>query len=153
GGAPAHGGLAAARRRGDRARGRTFIDADPPDQHTALIVAPSSPSRVPPRADASGARRAGITRKIITRVALLGIAGVSLYLLAPSLLAVFSSWPKLRNLDPLWLVLAVLFECMSYVALWSLQRIALRTRSWFAVGTSQLASSAAGSIVPGGAAT
>ena len=34
----------------------------------------------------------------------------------------------------------------------SLQRIALRTRSWFAVGTSQLAAGAAGSIMPGGGA-
>lgn len=96
--------------------------------------------------------RRAATRTIVTRAILLVVAGISLYLLAPSLLAVFSSWPKLRNINPLWLGLAVLFECMSYVALWSLQRIAFRTGSWFAVGTSQLASSAAGSIVPGGAA-
>jgi uncharacterized protein (TIRG00374 family) len=94
-----------------------------------------------------------VTRKLVTRVALLAVTGVSLYLLAPSLLAVFSSWPKLRNVSPLWLALAVVFECLSYVALWSLQRIAFRTRSWFAIGTSQLASSAVGSIVPGGGAT
>jgi uncharacterized protein (TIRG00374 family) len=94
-----------------------------------------------------------VARKIITRVALLVVVGVSLYLLGPSLLAVFSAWPKLRHVSPLWLSLAVLCECMSYVALWSLQRVAFRTRGWFAVGTSQLASSAAGSIIPGGAAT
>lgn len=94
-----------------------------------------------------------MTRKVVTRLVLLVVTAVSLYLLAPSLLVVFSSWPKLRNVSPLWLVLALVFECMSYVALWSLQRIAFRTRSWFAVGTSQLASSAVGSIVPGGAAT
>ena len=93
-----------------------------------------------------------MTRKIATRVALLVVSAVSLYLLAPSLLAVFSSWPKLRGLSPLWLVMALVFECLSYLALWSLQRIAFRTSSWFAVGTSQLASSAAGSIIPGGAA-
>jgi uncharacterized protein (TIRG00374 family) len=94
----------------------------------------------------------GLTRRIVPRLALLVVAGVSLYLLAPSLLAVFSSWPKLRHVSPFWLSLALLCECLSYVALWSLQRIAFRTRSWFAVGTSQLASSAAGSIIPGGAA-
>ncbi|HVU77937.1 MAG TPA: YbhN family protein [Gaiellaceae bacterium] len=94
-----------------------------------------------------------LTRKIALRVAMLAVTAVSLYLLAPSLLVVFASWPKLRRVAPLWLGAAVLFECLSYVALWSLQRIALRTQSWFAVGTSQLASGAIGSIVPGGAAT
>lgn len=93
-----------------------------------------------------------MARTIATRVVLLAVASVSFYLLAPSLLAVFSSWPKLRDLSPLWLGVALMFECLSYVALWSLQRIAFRTSSWFAVGTSQLASSAAGSIIPGGAA-
>lgn len=99
------------------------------------------------------ASRRRMTRKVVIRLVLLVVTAVSLYLLAPSLLVVFSSWPKLRGVSPLWLLLALLFECMSYVALWSLQRIAFRTRSWFAVGTSQLASSAIGSIIPGGAAT
>jgi uncharacterized protein (TIRG00374 family) len=93
-----------------------------------------------------------MTRRIVTRSLLLLVTCVSLYLLAPQLLQVFSSWPKLRGSNPWWLALAVCFEAMSYVALWSLQRIALRTRSWFAVGTSQLAAAAAGSVVPGGGA-
>jgi uncharacterized protein (TIRG00374 family) len=91
-------------------------------------------------------------RKIVVRVALLAVAGVSIYLLLPSLLEIFSSWPQLRNAKPAWFALAVGFEAASYVALWTLQRIALRTRSWFAVGTSQLAGAAAGSIIPGGGA-
>jgi hypothetical protein len=86
------------------------------------------------------------------RIVLLALAGVSLYLLAPSLLEIFSSWPQLREARPGWLALAVLFEGMSYLSLWTLQRISLRTRSWFAVGTSQLAAAAAGSVVPGGGA-
>ena len=86
------------------------------------------------------------------RVVVLLVTGVSLYLLAPSLLEVFSSWPKLRSVNPIWIVPAVVFEATSYVSLWTLQRIALRTRSWFAVGTSQLAAGAAGSVVPGGGA-
>jgi uncharacterized membrane protein YbhN (UPF0104 family) len=93
-----------------------------------------------------------IKRRIVIRVSLLLLAGVSLYLLAPSLLEVFSSWPELRGLDPLWLGLAVLFEAMSSISLWTLQRIGLRTRSWFAVGTSQLAGGTAARILPGGAA-
>jgi uncharacterized membrane protein YbhN (UPF0104 family) len=94
----------------------------------------------------------GTRRKIVMRVGLLAVAGISIYLLAPSLLEIFSSWPKLRTAKPGWFALAVGFEAASYLALWTLQRIALRTRSWFAVGTSQLAAGAAGSVVPGGGA-
>ena len=91
-------------------------------------------------------------RSIVTRVILLLVAAGSLYLLLPKLLDVFSSWPQLRGIDPLWFALAIFFEVFSFVALWSLQRIAIGTRSWFDVGTSQLAANAAGSIVPGGGA-
>jgi uncharacterized membrane protein YbhN (UPF0104 family) len=92
-------------------------------------------------------------RRIIVRAVLLLVTAVSIYLLAPSLLQVFSSWPKLRDVDPWWFAVAVAFEALSYVSLWTLQRIGLRTRSWFAVGTSQLAAGAAGSVIPGGGAT
>jgi putative heme transporter len=91
-------------------------------------------------------------RKVLMRVALLCITAISLYLLAPSLLQVFSSWTQLRSLNPYWIVPAVLFEAASFVSLWALQRVALRTRSWFAVATSQLSANAAGSIIPGGGA-
>jgi uncharacterized protein (TIRG00374 family) len=94
-----------------------------------------------------------VKRLIVTRGLMLLVTGVSLYLLAPSLLQTFSSWPELRGVDPVWFGLAIVFEAASFVAVWTLQRIAFRTPSWFAVGTSQLASSAAGRIVPGGGAT
>jgi uncharacterized membrane protein YbhN (UPF0104 family) len=87
------------------------------------------------------------------RVVALLLTGVSLYLLLPKLVDVFSSWPELRKLHPLWIVAGVGFEAVSYMAIWTLQRIGLRTRSWFAIGTSQLASSAAGMVIPGGGAT
>jgi uncharacterized membrane protein YbhN (UPF0104 family) len=98
------------------------------------------------------AQRASLKRRIAIRVVLLLLAGISLYLLAPSLLEIFSSWPELRELDPLWLGLAVFFEGVSSLAFWTLQRIAFRTQSWFAVGTSQLAGAAAARILPGGPA-
>jgi hypothetical protein len=88
----------------------------------------------------------------VFRAVLLLAAGVSLYLLAPGLIAVFSSWPELKTLQPAWFAAAVGFEALSYVALWELQRIALRTSSWFAVGTAQLAGAAMGSLIPGGGA-
>lgn len=91
-------------------------------------------------------------RKILTRVLLLCITAISLYLLAPSLLQVFSSWTQLRSLSPYWIVPAVVVEAASFASLWALQRVALRTKNWFAVGTSQLSANAAGSIIPGGGA-
>jgi uncharacterized protein (TIRG00374 family) len=91
-------------------------------------------------------------RQIVIRGVLLLVAGASLYLLLPKLLDVFSSWPQLRGINPLWLALAVGFEALSYISLWTLQRITIGTRSWLAVGTSQLTANAAGSIVPGGGA-
>lgn len=87
------------------------------------------------------------------RIVALLLGGVSLYLLAPKLISVFASWPQLKTLKPGDLLLALPFESVSYVSLWSMQRIALHTTSWFTVGTTQLASGAVGSIVPGGAAT
>ena len=88
-----------------------------------------------------------------SRAVLLLVTGVSLYLLAPGLIALFSSWHELATLKPAWLAAALVFMAMSFVSLWEVQRIALRTPSWFAVGTSQLLGNAMGSIIPGGAAT
>jgi uncharacterized protein (TIRG00374 family) len=106
----------------------------------------------PAEAIAESASPSQRRRRILIRIGALAVTGVSLYLLAPALLDTFSSWPKLRDANPWWFLLALGFEVLSRVALWTLQRIALRTRSWFAVATSQLAAGAAGSVVPGGGA-
>jgi len=81
------------------------------------------------------------------------VSGVSFYLLLPSLVAVFSSWRSLSRLNWYWAAVALGCECASFVSLWNLDRIALRTRDWFAVSTSQLAGNAVGRVVPGGGAT
>ena len=91
--------------------------------------------------------------RVIFRVLLLLATAVSLYFLFPSLVDLFTQWHSLAHLHWQWLLLAVVFEATSVTALWEAQRIALRTPSWFAVGTSQLAGNAAGNIIPGGAAT
>src|SRR3954451_9564766 len=91
--------------------------------------------------------------RVIFRVLLLLATAVSLYFLFPSLVDLFTQWHSLADLQPWWLLLAVVFEAASVTALWEVQRIALRTASWFAVGTSQLAGNAAGNVIPGGAAT
>jgi uncharacterized protein (TIRG00374 family) len=77
---------------------------------------------------------------------------VSLYLLWPSLAEVFNQWRSLTQLRPEWIAVALGVETLSFVAVWELQRIALQTRSWFAVVTSQLAGNAFGRIIPGGVA-
>jgi uncharacterized protein (TIRG00374 family) len=91
--------------------------------------------------------------RIGRRAALLLVTGVSLYILFPSLVSVFSSWRTLSQLDWFWVQLVAIAEGLSFVAGWRLQRIALQRRGWFAVGASQLASNAFGRIVPGGGAT
>jgi hypothetical protein len=80
------------------------------------------------------------------------VAFASLYLLWPSLTQVFTSWRSLFELHPGWVAAAVLLEAGSFVATWELQRVALQTRSWYAVATSQLAGNALGRVIPGGMA-
>jgi uncharacterized protein (TIRG00374 family) len=89
---------------------------------------------------------------LVRRAVLLGITVVSLYLLAPTLLQVFGSFPRLADLSPLWFPAMVLLQAGSYACMWAVQRLALRTRLWRPVITSQLASNAFGRVVPGGVA-
>ena len=92
-------------------------------------------------------------KKLTRRGLLLAVTGVSLYLLLPSLLAVFSSAHSLTQDSLPWAVLVLICEAASTVAVWELDRIALQTRSWFAVATAQLSGNAFGRVVPGGGAT
>jgi hypothetical protein len=89
-----------------------------------------------------------IAKKVIVAV----VAGIAIYLAFPSLVAVFGSWPKLASLQPIWFGFAVIAEAAHFGCTIWLQRIALRTKAWFSVATSQLAGNAISSIVPGGAA-
>lgn len=81
------------------------------------------------------------------------VGGVAIYLLLPSLMAVFGSWRSLAHLDWPYVALALAGEAASLVCLWQLNRIALHTREWFPVVTSQLAGNAVGRVLPGGGAT
>lgn len=89
----------------------------------------------------------------LPRVLLLIVTAVSLYLVFPSLLQVLSAGPRLTRLEPLWFVAMLLAEAASFVCLWLLQRLAVRTHDTYAIATSQLAGNAFGRIVPGGGAT
>ncbi len=105
-----------------------------------------------PPADA-GRARSPLRRRLLFQGALLIVAFVSLYLLLPSLVEVFSSWRSLTTLKPLWAGLALVAEAASFTCAWVLQRVALRTNAWFAIATSQLASTASGRVIPGGGTT
>jgi len=80
------------------------------------------------------------------------VAGITLYLLFPSLAEVFDSFPKLTSLDPIWFIFALALQVAHFTCTIALQRIALRTKAWFSVTTSQLSGNAISLIVPGGAA-
>ena len=61
-----------------------------------------------------------------------------------------TSFPKLTSLDPIWFTFAVLLQVAHFACTIALQRIALRTKAWFSVTTSQLSGNAISLIVPGG---
>jgi len=90
--------------------------------------------------------------KLAVRAVLLTLSVVTLYVLWPSLLVVFNAWPSLLSLNPVWFVVMLLVEGASFVCMWGLLRVALRTRRWSIVASSQLAGNAVSRIVPGGAA-
>jgi uncharacterized protein (TIRG00374 family) len=92
-------------------------------------------------------------RQYARPAALLLVTAISLYLLLPSLVAVFSSWRSLSNLDWAYASLVPVAEIASFVCVWQLDRIALRTNSWFVVASAQLSGNAVGRILPGGGAT
>jgi uncharacterized protein (TIRG00374 family) len=89
-----------------------------------------------------------LTRTIVW----LAVTGVSLYLVAPSLLQVLGSWSDVHNLDPLWLLAMLVLQTASTACLWALQRLALHGERWYPVVTSQLAGNAMSKIAPGGGA-
>ncbi len=78
------------------------------------------------------------------------VAGVAIYLVLPKLVAVLGSWPRLSTLSPIWFSVALAAELASFTCNFALQRLALRTRGWFAVVTAGLAGNAVSDSLPGG---
>ncbi len=83
----------------------------------------------------------------------LAITAVSVYLVIPSIVEVFSSWPELERLRSGSLGLMTIAMLLSLGCLWLLYGLCLRSTDWRLMASSQLASSAISRIVPGGAAT
>jgi uncharacterized protein (TIRG00374 family) len=86
------------------------------------------------------------------RVALLVVAVVSFHVVAPSIVAVLGSWPKVSRVAPYWLVAIVVAEAASFACAIGLQRLALRSKRWFAIAMSQLSGNALSQVMPAGAA-
>jgi uncharacterized protein (TIRG00374 family) len=91
-------------------------------------------------------------KDVVKRAVVVLIAGLAIYLVFPAITEVFASWPRLSTLDPRWFAVAIAAEIAHFCCTFALQRLALRTRQWFPVVTSQLAGNAITLIVPGGAA-
>jgi uncharacterized protein (TIRG00374 family) len=92
-------------------------------------------------------------RKVVTRVVMLAVTGVSLYLVAPSLIAVLGDLPKLADVFPLWFVPIFVLEAIAFVCIWELTRVAVGAHGWFDVACAQLTGNALSRALPGGAAT
>ncbi|HWN22103.1 MAG TPA: lysylphosphatidylglycerol synthase transmembrane domain-containing protein [Gaiellaceae bacterium] len=91
-------------------------------------------------------------RRLAGRTLFLLVSLVSLYVLLPSLLEVFTSWRELFDLAPAWVAVALAAETLAFLAIWRLQRIALQSPSRLPVALSQLGGNALGRIIPGGGA-
>lgn len=91
-------------------------------------------------------------RRLIQTGAWLFMTGISLYLVAPSLLDVLGSWKDVGKFQPAWLLAMLALQSASLGCLWFLQRLALRPVAMAPVITSQLAGNALAKIAPGGGA-
>ncbi|MEA2180353.1 MAG: putative heme transporter [Solirubrobacteraceae bacterium] len=80
------------------------------------------------------------------------VTGVSLYLVAPSVLDVLGSYEDLQRIAPGWLVAMAVAQGAALACLWALQRLAIHVRGWYPVVTSQLAGNALAKVAPGGGA-
>ena len=86
------------------------------------------------------------------RIIGLVITAIALYGVAPAVIDVLGGYKDLDRVSPAWWIAVIVTQVAGWVALWDVQRLALHTKQWFAVATSQLASGSLGRVVPGGAA-
>jgi uncharacterized protein (TIRG00374 family) len=82
----------------------------------------------------------------------LAVTGISLYLVAPSLLDVLGSWEDLDQIDWPWFAAMLVLQAGALACLWALQRLALHRARWADVIESQLAGNALSKIAPAGGA-
>jgi uncharacterized protein (TIRG00374 family) len=92
-------------------------------------------------------------KTIMKRAIGLAITGFSVYLVMPSVIATFGSWPELQRLREGSLVLMVALTLLSLGCFWIMLGLSLRSTDWPLMSASQLASAAIARILPGGSAT
>ena len=88
-------------------------------------------------------------RTLAKRAAAVSVAGVAIYIVLPSVTRVLSSWPRLSRLNLVWFAVAMIAEAAHFVCTFALQRLALRSKSWFPVVTAVLTGNAITNIMPG----
>ena len=86
------------------------------------------------------------------RVVALIVALIALYVVWPSLVAVFGSFNELRHVNPVWFLVMAAVEVASFVCMWALIALCLRSTRYFLIGTSQLSGNSISRTLPGGAA-
>jgi uncharacterized protein (TIRG00374 family) len=91
-------------------------------------------------------------KRLVRTIFWLSVTGVSLYLVAPSLLDVLGSWNDLDELSLGWLGVMAVLQAGMLACIWALQYLAMRGPSFSAVASSQLAGNALSKIAPGGGA-
>jgi uncharacterized protein (TIRG00374 family) len=91
-------------------------------------------------------------KSVVKRSILIALAGLAIYVVFPEITEVMASWPRLSTLEPAWFAVAVGAQTAHWICTFALQRMALRTKAWFPVVTSQLAGNSISLIMPGGAA-
>ena len=81
------------------------------------------------------------------------VTAISLYVVAPSVVALLGEWPNLRDVRPVWFIVLVVLEVGAWSCLWVLVRMLLPSTPWHTAGSAQLAGLASSCVMPGGAAT
>src|SRR6187200_1356364 len=89
---------------------------------------------------------------MVARIVGLVVCALVLYGVAPAVIDVLDEFPKVADIEPYWFVAMIVAQVGSWAGLWLLQRLAVDSHTWWPVITSNLASSAVGRVVPGGAA-
>ena len=92
----------------------------------------------------------GAAATITRRVVAIGVTGLALYVVLPSLTRVIAAWPQLAKLSPVWLIGSFLAESASFACTFALQRLVLRTKKWLAVVAAGLAGNAVTNVLPAG---
>ena len=94
-------------------------------------------------------KRTGALRRTIFWLA---VSAVSLYLVAPSIIAALGSWRQIERLSPAWLAAMAGLQAASLACIWALQLLSVRGARWQPIIASQLAGNALAKMAPGGGA-